>query len=108
VRRERFGAAGAERQCAPAALIRLRFAPFRRLHKRYLEQQLQERVERAARWAHEQGGSEDSIAEAGLRCFGGSSPEISECIRQALPGVPSDRPRGVRNEISACKLSVMD
>ena len=99
MRRERLRAAGAERQCAPAALIRLRFAPFRRLHKRYLEQQLQERVERAARWAHEQGGSEDSIAEAGLR---------SESMRQALPGVPSDRPRGVRNEISACKLSVMD
>jgi hypothetical protein len=68
-------------------------APFRRFHERYLEQRRQERVESAARWAHERGGSEESIAEAGLRFFGGRSPEISECIRQALPGAPSNRPR---------------
>jgi hypothetical protein len=72
---------------------RVAVAPFRRLHEQYRERNHQEQVDRAARWAHEQGGSEESIREAGLRFLGGRSPEISERIRKALPGAVTNRSR---------------
>ena len=63
---------------------RVLVAPFRRLHERYRERCKEERLERAARWVRDQGGSEQAIREASLRFFGGSSTETGELIRRAL------------------------
>ena len=62
-------------------------APFRRLHKLYRERCEQERLERAARWVREQGGSEQAIREASLSFFGGSATDTCELIRRALTKV---------------------
>lgn len=59
--------------------------PFRRLHEQYQERQHQARIEYAGRWAFEQGGSTDSISEAGFRFFCDRSPEMCEHIRLAMP-----------------------
>jgi len=67
-------------------------ARFRELHEQFLKRQHQAQVDYAARWAHEQGGSEESIRQAGERYFGDCSPEICERIRHALPGAATDRP----------------
>lgn len=72
---------------------RVAVARFRRLHEQFREREHQAQVDHAARWAHEQGGTEESIRQAGNRYFGDCSPEICERIRQALPGAATNRPQ---------------
>ena len=71
----------------------LAVAHFRELHEQFLERQHQAQVSYAARWAHEQGGSEESIRQAGERYFGDCSAEICERIRKAFPLAAKDLPR---------------
>jgi hypothetical protein len=59
-------------------------APFQRLHQHYLERCERERLEHAARWVRDQGGSEQAIRQASLRFFGDSSTDTYELIHRAL------------------------
>ena len=68
-------------------------ARFRELHEQFLQRQHEAQVDYSAQWAHEQGGSEESLRQAGERYFADGSPEIRERIRQALPGAATYRPR---------------
>jgi hypothetical protein len=74
------------------ATYRVAVARFRELHEQFLEREHHARVECAARWAYEQGGTEESIRQAGNRYFADCSPGICERIRQALPGATANRP----------------
>jgi len=69
---------------------------FRRLHEQYLERHDRAEIERAGRWAFEQGGNPESISEAVLRFFGGGSPDLCERIRKAMPSGAAPEPPAKR------------
>ena len=72
--------------------MRFPVARFRGLHEQFLQRQHLAQVDYAARWAHEQGGTEESILQAGNRYFGDCSPETCERSRQALPRAATNYP----------------
>lgn len=57
--------------------------PFNRLQREWMERLRQERVVQAARWAFEQGGTEEAIREASERNFGDYS--MCDRIRACMP-----------------------
>src|SRR5262245_50585720 len=64
--------------------------PFRELHRRSLELQLQTRIERAAKWALEYGVTDQALQDAAEKIFRGVGPwvlqRIREVMRDAQPG----------------------
>jgi hypothetical protein len=64
---------------------------FRELHQQFLQRADQSRVHCAAQWAHERGGTEESIPQAAMSFFGDCSPRTCARIRRALPGAATGR-----------------
>jgi hypothetical protein len=58
--------------------------PFWHLHRHAQERQYQEAINHAGRWASEQGGTSEAVAEAARRFFGNELPDMCESIRRAM------------------------
>lgn len=65
--------------------------PFLRLHREAWDREKQQRIERAGRWAAEQGGTDEAVLQASMRFFGNWMPQTCENIRRSMPSTATEK-----------------